>query len=156
VKDRLPGGTQAAALRGEPRGHHALSARLGGALREGAGFRAVAGPAGDLRARPAPHAQRRGVSAEPATRGRLDFIVNNACQTCAGRRVLRAHDGGQRGGAARSVHRSWWKVPEARPTFRRSPLLEEFGSRRPFPRPAGPGPAAGGPARAQFLAGLAA
>ena len=38
--------------------------------------------AGDLRARPAPHAERRGVLPRAHwRRTRLDFIVNNACQT---------------------------------------------------------------------------
>ena len=39
-------------------------------------------PAGDLRPGPAPHAERGGVLRELlATRERLDFIINNACQT---------------------------------------------------------------------------
>ena len=63
--------------------HDALPARRGGAVRAGARLRRVGRPARDLRPRPAPHAERRGVLPRTSleTRDRLDFIVNNACQT---------------------------------------------------------------------------
>ena len=82
-EDRLPGGHQAAARGRAADRHDALPARLGGALRAGAGLRGVGRPPRDLRARPAAHAERRGVLPRTccATRDRLDFIVNNACQT---------------------------------------------------------------------------
>ena len=50
--------------------HHALSARLGGALRAGAGLRRVGRSPRDLRPRPAPHAERRGVLPRAARHAR--------------------------------------------------------------------------------------
>ncbi len=67
-EDRLPGRHQAAARGRAPDRDDALPARLGGALRAGAGLRGLGRPARDLRARPAPHAERRGVLPAPARR----------------------------------------------------------------------------------------
>ena len=98
-EDRLPGGDQAAAGGRAADRHDALPARRGGALRAGARLRGVGRPARGLRARPAPHAERRGVLHAPdSTRDRLDFIVNNACQTVRRpaefyRHMLEARDG---------------------------------------------------------------
>ena len=88
-----------------PDRHDALSARFGGALRAGAGFRRVGRPAGDLRPGSAPHAERRGVlpraagDPRPARLHRQQRVPDRP--PSAG--VLRAHDGGRDGGAARHV-----------------------------------------------------
>ena len=102
-----------------------------------------------------------------ATRSRLDFIINNACQTV--RRppgVLRAHDGARERRAARS-----WRRNGRRPAHHRrsSPLSAQMSqvallpedARRAqvdlFPRrTARSGPAAGRPARPQLVAPAAA
>ena len=82
-EDRLPGRHQAAAGRRRADRHDPVPARLRPALRRGARLRRLGRPARDLRPRPAPHAERRGVLPPPrsTTRTGLDFIVNNACQT---------------------------------------------------------------------------
>ena len=64
-EDRLPGRDQAAARGCAPDRHDALPARLRRPLRPGARLRGVGRPARDLRARPAPHAERRGVLPPP-------------------------------------------------------------------------------------------
>ncbi len=61
VKIGYQAGHQAAARRGRAHRHHALPPRLRAALRAGARLRRVGRPARDLRARPAAHAERRGV-----------------------------------------------------------------------------------------------
>ena len=65
-QDRLPGGDQAAARGRAADRHHPLPARLRGPVRARAGLRRLGRPARDLRARPAPHAERRGVLRAPA------------------------------------------------------------------------------------------
>ena len=65
-EDRLPGRHQAAARRRPPDRDDPLPARLGRALRAGAGLRRVGRPARDLRPRPAAHAERRGLLPAPA------------------------------------------------------------------------------------------
>ena len=107
-QDRLPGRPQAAARGRAADRHHALPARLGGALRAGAGLRRVGRPAGDLRPRPAPHAERRGVLPRAAGHAatRLDFIINNACQTVRRPPEFYAHMmAGETRGAARRAGR---------------------------------------------------
>ena len=87
-EDRLPGRAQAAALRGRADRHHALSARLRAALRERAGFRRMGASAGDLRARPAPYAERGGVlpaAAGARARGSTSSSTTPA-RRCGGRR----------------------------------------------------------------------
>ena len=67
-QDRLPGGDQAPARRRAPRRDDALPARRGGAVRAGGRLRGVGRPARGLRARPAAHAERRGVLPPPELR----------------------------------------------------------------------------------------
>ena len=82
-EDRLPGRPQAAARRRAPDRHHALPARLGRALRRrsrtspsgATGWRSSASTCATRRA------WRRSAANWLATRDRLDFIINNACQT---------------------------------------------------------------------------
>ena len=82
-EDRLPGRAQAAAGRRAPHRHHALSPRLGGALRA----RSRTSPSGVTGWRSSGstcatrRAWRRSAGELLATRDRLDFIINNACQT---------------------------------------------------------------------------
>ena len=64
-QDRLPGGHQAAASGRRADRHDALSSRRCGALRPGARLRRLGRAARDLRARPAAHAERRGVLPPP-------------------------------------------------------------------------------------------
>ena len=82
-EDRLPGRPQAAARRRAADRHHALPARLGGALRAGAGLRA-SGAIGS-RSSASTCATRRASRRSAASCWRrataLDFIINNACQT---------------------------------------------------------------------------
>ena len=82
-QDRLPGGDQAASRRRAPDRHDALPARLRGALRRASptsrsgatGWRSSGSTCATRRA------SRRSATHLGATRDRLDFIVNNACQT---------------------------------------------------------------------------
>ena len=67
-EDRLPGRDQAAARRRAADRDDALPARRRRALRAGARLRRLGRPAGDLRPRSAPHAERRGVLPPPARR----------------------------------------------------------------------------------------
>jgi hypothetical protein len=71
-------------------------ARLGHALRRRAGLRRVGRSAGDLRPRPAPHAERRGVLPAPAppARGSTSSSTTPA-RPCAARPSSTAHDGGE-------------------------------------------------------------
>ena len=184
-EDRLPGRDQAAPRRRAADRHDALPARRGGALRGRAGLRGLGRPARGLRARPAPHAERRGVLLAPEldTRDRLDFIVNNACQTVRRppdfyrhmleardgvggampahvRRLLGAYEGLRRADilpAARRRRAPRSSASRARPSSRRCRCCRRtLGRRRPLPRgPARPGPAAGRPARAQLVAAAA-
>ena len=82
-EDRLPGGPQAAARRRAAHRHHALPARLGRALRARARLRRVgrtgSRSSGSICA--TRRASRRSAAHLLATRDRLDFIINNACQT---------------------------------------------------------------------------
>ena len=82
-EDRLPGGHQAAARRRAPHRHHALPARLGRALRRRARLRAVGRTASRSSASTCAtrRASRRSATSSYETHDRLDFIVNNACQT---------------------------------------------------------------------------
>ena len=82
-EDRLPGRHQAAARRRPPHRHHPLPARLGAALRAGARLRATGAHrleifGLDLRHTPSVEAFCHHLL---DTHDRLDFIVNNACQT---------------------------------------------------------------------------
>ena len=83
VKIGYQAGHQAAARRRAPHRHHALPARLGGALRA----RSPTSPSGATGSRSSGstcatrRASRRSAAHLLATRDRLDFIVNNACQT---------------------------------------------------------------------------
>ena len=73
---------QGVALRRPPDRQYALSARFRDPLLQRARLRGVVRPARDLRSGSAPHAERRGFCRELLAReDRLDYIVNNACQT---------------------------------------------------------------------------
>ena len=102
-EDRLPGRPEAAALRRAPDRHHALPARGGHALRGGARLRRLVAPAGDLRARPAAHAERRGVLPRDARHEVAPRLhrQQRLPDRAASAGVLRAHDGGGDGGARR-------------------------------------------------------
>ena len=110
-QDRISGRVEAAALRRASDRHDAFPARLGDALRQRAGLRRVERPTGDLRSRSSAYAERRGVLPRDAghPRSRLDFIINNACQTVRRPPAFYAHmmageqaarDGHARGRAA--------------------------------------------------------
>ena len=106
-EDRIPGGAQAAAGRGAPARHHALPARLGDALCRRAGLRGVERPTGDLRARPAAHAECGGVLPPAGRRARPARLHHQQCvpDGAAPAGVLPAHDGagdGIGGAAARA------------------------------------------------------
>ena len=87
-----------------PDRHDALSARLGGALRAGAGLRRLGRSARDLRPRPCAtrRASRRSAASCWRRAIRLDFIVNNACQTVRRPPDFYAHMMARRDGAARA------------------------------------------------------
>src|SRR6185295_14458918 len=140
----------------EPDRDDPLPARLRGALLEGAGFRAVARPPGDLRPRPAAYAQRRIVLPAPAGNARAARLHHQQClpDGAPAARVLRAHDG--RGEAG--IERSWFfgfepdsqgNTESAACAGTVAAAAAARGVHRPgqsFSRwPAGPGPAAGGP-----------
>ena len=94
-EDRLSGRPQAASLGRAPHRHDALSARLGVALRARARLRRVGRSARSLRARPAAHAERRGVlqpDAEDARPPRLHH-QQRVPDRAPSAGVLRAHDG---------------------------------------------------------------
>ena len=182
-QDRLPGRDQAAAGRRAADRHHALPARRGGALRGGARLRRLGRPAGDLRARPAAHAERRGLlrapadDARPARLHRQQRLPDGA--PAAG--VLPPHAGARdRVGradaraAAAPARRVRGTAPRRHPRGRRAggarahrrhrvvrralagaaPARGRDRRRRPLPRgPARPGPAAGRPARAATRGG---
>ena len=86
-EDRLPGRAQAAARRRAADRHDALPARLGGALRAGAGLRRVGRSARDLRPRSAPHAERRGVLPRTCSRPATGSTSSSTtpARRCAGR-----------------------------------------------------------------------
>ena len=86
--------------------HDPLPARLGAALRAGARLRRVGPPARDLRARPAAHAERRGVLPPPAHHARPARLhrQQRLPDGAAAARLLRAHDG-RRAGVARHAAR---------------------------------------------------
>ena len=141
-EDRLPGRDQAAA-RGRARDRDdALPARLGGPLRGGAGLRGLGRPARDLRARPAPHAERRGVlhappdDARPARLHRQQRLPDRA----AAARLLPPHagardrvgraDAGARAAPARRRTRACAAPTSSRAASRRRSRGSP-GSRRP-------------------------
>ena len=103
-EDRLPGRAQAAARGRAADRHDALSARFGGALRAGARLRRVGRPARDLRPRPAPHAERRGVLPRPARDARPPRLhrQQRLPDRAPAAGLLRAHDG-RRDGALRTL-----------------------------------------------------
>ena len=88
-QDRLSGRPQAAARRRAADRHHALPARLRGALRARAGLRRVGRSPGDLRPRSAPHAERRGVLPAPARDARRGSTSSSTtpARRCAARRT---------------------------------------------------------------------
>ena len=82
-QDRLPGRHHAAARRRARDRHHALPARRGAALRARAGLRRL-GPTGSRSTASicaTRRASRRSAPHLTDTRDRLDFMINNACQT---------------------------------------------------------------------------
>ena len=98
-EDRLPGRHQAAARRGDAHRHHPLPPRRRAPLRPGARLRRLGatGSRSSGSTCATRRASRRSAGTSTRTRDRLDFIVNNACQTV--RRppdVLPAHDGRSR------------------------------------------------------------
>ena len=115
-QDRLPGGPQAASLRRAPDRHHALPAQRGDALRGRGRLRRLGPPAGDRRARPAPHAERGGVLPRPGRHARSPRLHRQ--QRLPDRpppaRVLRAHDGGGAGGASRDCPADARQAPARR------------------------------------------
>ena len=106
-QDRLPGRDQAAALRRAADRDDAVPARRRGPLRGGARLRRLARPARGLRARPAPHAERRGVlraprrDPRPARLHRQQRVPDRA--PAAG--VLPPHAGARDGRAGRPAGR---------------------------------------------------
>ena len=187
-QDRLPGRTQAAPRRRAPHCHHPLSPRFRLALHRGARFCRLGRPAGDLRARPPPHAERGGVlppaarrpttgstssSTMPARRcaGRPEFYAHMMAVETASQATLPAAGApaprrlrGLRGyhmlpGSTRGVSSPPPLARRAGTDPRRRALTGAAAAGRPCRRhrllPRGharSGPAAGGPARAQFLA----
>ena len=116
-QDRLPGRDQAAARRRAPDRDDALPARRGGPLRAGGRLRRLGRPARDLRPRPAPHAERRGVlpppldDARPPRLHRQQRLPDGAAAAGllpphAGRRArVRAHARARGAAAARRLRR---------------------------------------------------
>ena len=90
VKIGYQAGHQAAARRRAPDRHHPLPARLGGALRAGAGLRGVGPSAGDLRPGSAPHAERGGVLPAPADDPRSAWTSSSTtpARPCGVRRIF--------------------------------------------------------------------
>ena len=82
-EDRVPGRHQAPAGGRIAHRHHPVPARRGPPVQPGGGLRRVVRSARGLRPRPAAHAERGGAVPPPrrTTHPRLDYIVNNACQT---------------------------------------------------------------------------
>ena len=148
-QDRLPGRAQAAARGRAAHRHHALSARLGGALRAGARLRGVGRSARDLRARPSPHAERRGVlpaSARDAGAARL-HRQQRLPDRAPPARLLRAHDGARdarpRRAAGATSARCWRVRGAAR--HRHAPGRRvRLDARRHDPRPSSRRSAAAG------------
>ena len=158
-EDRLPGGDQAAAGRGAPDRHDALPARLGDALRRRAGLRGVGRPAGDLRARPAAHAERRGVL--PPAGGRTGPARLHHQQRvpdgAAAARVLPPHDGAGDGVGGATAGAGAPAAGRVRGLARRQPAAgRRRGERRPRPshrRCPGPEPCRGAVAGAAAAGG---
>ncbi|VXA96550.1 putative LigA [Luteimonas sp. 9C] len=143
-QDRLPGRSQTAARGLFADRHHAFPARLGAALRAGAGLRRVGRPAGSVRPRSAPHPERRGVlrrtrrHARPARLHRQQRLPDRT--SSAG--VLRAHDGRRNRRAARvartraQARRRLRRPARGRSAAGRQPVAgrEQRGPRRPRAR----------------------
>ena len=87
-EDRISGGPQAASLGRAPHRDDALSAGLGVAIRARARLRRVGRSSRDLRARPAAHAERRGVLPPDACRRATASTSSSTTRArpCAGRR----------------------------------------------------------------------
>ena len=181
-EDRLPGRDQAAARGRAPDRDDALPARRRDAVRAGARLRGVGRPARDLRARPAAHAERRGVLRAPRGRRAAGSTSSSTTRArpCGGRRSSTGTCSRPRRASASSMPahvrallgdyeglRRTDMLPAATAAALRAvglthaaelsqvPLLPEDldRQRRPLSRRAPrPGPAAGRPARPQLVA----